>query len=78
MLGNVVEIKHSDGFVSIYSSLDKNIDVQKGDQVQKGQKIGTISNSAASEAGYGNHLDFTLLQDGKEVDPNNYISLQNK
>ncbi len=78
MSGYIVSIKHDDGFVSVYSSLDENVDVKKGDVVKKGQKIGSMSTSAAGEASYGKHVDFSLYKDGESVDPNNYISLQNK
>lgn len=78
MSGYTVEIQHSDGFVSVYSSLDENVNVEKGDKVTKGQKIGEMSTSAAAESSYGTHLDFMLKLNGEEVDPNNYISLQNK
>lgn len=78
MSGYIVTIDHADGFSSVYASLDENVDVKKGDKVTKGQKIGNMSTSAVGEAGYGAHLDFTLKQNGVEVDPNNYISLQNK
>lgn len=78
MSGYVVTIDHADGFSSVYASLDENVDVKVGDKVAKGQKIGSMSTSAVGEATYGTHLDFTLKQNGVEVDPNNYISLQNK
>lgn len=78
MSGYVVTIDHADGFSSIYASLDENLNVKVGDKVAKGQKIGEMSTSAVGEASYGSHLDFTLKQNGVEVDPNNYISLQNK
>lgn len=78
MSGYIVTIDHADGFSSVYASLDENVEVKEGDKVSKGQKIGTMSTSAVGEAGYGAHLDFTLKQNGVEVDPNNYISLQNK
>ena len=78
MTGYTVTIEHADGFVSVYSSLAEDVAVQEGEAVTKGQKIGEMSTSAAGEATYGAHLDFTLLQNGQEVDPNDYISLQNK
>lgn len=76
--GCVVTISHSDGFVSIYSSLNEDVDVKEGDTVRKGQQIGTASNSATNESKDGAHLHFILMKDGVEVDPNNYLDLQNK
>lgn len=76
--GYVVEIEHSDGFVSRYASLSKDVEVQKGDKVAKSQKIGAASSLSASESGYGDHVEFKLMQNGKTVDPNNYLNLQGK
>lgn len=76
--GYVIEIEHSDGFVSIYSSLDEQVKVNVGDNVTKGQLIAFASASATNESKDGSHLHFVLLKNGVEVDPNNYLDLQNK
>lgn len=76
--GNVVEITHSNGFVSVYSSLADDLLVREGDTVQKGTQIGNASNTAGREVEEGNQLHFVLLLNGEEVDPNNYLDLQNK
>ncbi len=76
--GYVVEITHEGGFVSIYSSLDENVLVEEGDKILKGEQIGNASSSATNEYEDGNRLHFCLLKDGVEVDPNNYLDLQNK
>ena len=76
--GYVVTINHADGFTSVYSSLSDELAVNVGDAVVKGQKIGKASDSASNESNAGGHLHFTLLKDGVEVDPNNYLDLQNK
>lgn len=76
--GTVVVIKHNEQFSSKYSSLDSKTDVKVGDKVKKGQKIGTISNSAGEEYKSGAHLHFELLKDNDQINPNDYLSLQNK
>ena len=77
--GTVVKIEHADGFVSVYGSLDQNLTVKEGDVVKKGQKIGDASKSAGYESGLKrDHLHLTLFKNGMEVDPNNYLDLQNK
>lgn len=76
--GTIVKIEHEDGFVSVYSSLSDELKVKEGDKVTKGQKIGEASSSASNESTSGGHLHFMLLKDGVEVDPNNYLDLQNK
>lgn len=76
--GCVVTINHDNGFVSVYSSLDNVTNISEGDKVKKGEKIGTASTSAINELITGGHLHFTMLLNGEEVDPNNYLDLQNK
>lgn len=76
--GYVVTIEHSDGFVSSYASLGENLEVKEGDEVKKGQKIGQASSVSASESSYGDHLEFKLMKDGKTIDPNDYLALENK
>ncbi len=76
--GYIVTIEHSDGFVSVYSSLSEDVLVAVGDTVTAGQEIGQADNSATNETETGSHLHFTLYKDDVEVDPNNYLDLQNK
>lgn len=76
--GQIIKIQHADGFVSVYSSLGEDAKVNVGDKVTKGQLIGCASTSATNEKVDGGHLHFELLKDGVEVDPNNYLDLQNK
>lgn len=76
--GTVVTINHEDGFKSVYSSLSDQLKVKSGDKVSKGQEIGEASDSASNESKLNKHLHFTLYKDGKAVDPNNYLDLQNK
>ena len=77
-LGTTVVIEHENGFKSLYSSLDSNVEVKAGDSVKMGQQIGTMSNSMLDEAELGVHLHFALYKDGALVDPNLYLTLSNK
>lgn len=76
--GTVVTISHDNGFVSVYSSLDSELNVKMSESVKKGRKIGEISDTASNEQKTGNHLHFELYKDGQKVDPANYLSLENK
>lgn len=76
--GTVIEISHGDGLVSVYKSLNKDVQVAIGDSVTTGQVIGSVAETMAQELNSGNHLHFEMLQDGKKVDPNNYIPLGDK
>jgi murein DD-endopeptidase MepM/ murein hydrolase activator NlpD len=63
--GNVIGIDHGQGVVSIFMHL-QDINVQEGEMVQPGQKIGTIGNTGASA---GPHLHWGLYLHGISVDP---------
>ena len=78
LMGNIVTIEHDNGLISVYASLDENIKVAVGDVVTTGQVIGHAGTTASSESSDGAHLDFSMLLNGEEVDPNNYLALQNK
>lgn len=72
-LGTVITIAHDNGFVTTYASLDSNVNVAESDKVTMGQKIGTASDSAETESKDGKHLHFEMTQNGKKIDPNNYL-----
>lgn len=76
--GCTITVNHDNGFVSVYSSLSEETNVSEGDKIKKGDKIGTAAATAVNELADGGHLHFTMLLNGKEVDPNNYLDLQNK
>ena len=76
--GNYVVIKHNNGMKSVYSSLDENVTVAKGDSVSKGDIIGTVGSSAYSELEEGSHLHFELLDNDKKIDPSGYLDISNK
>ena len=78
LLGTVVTITHSDGFVTCYASLEEDVKVATGDTVEKGQQIGQASDSAESESKDGKHLHFEMFKNGTKVDPSNYLNLSNK
>lgn len=63
--GNTVGIDHGQGILSIFLHLNS-IDVQDGDLVQAGQKLGTVGSTGAST---GPHLHWGLYVHGVAVDP---------
>lgn len=71
LLGNIVEIKHENNYISIYQSLGT-VQVKKGDVVSKGQVIGK-SGTNSLDKDMGNHLHFELYIKGQVVDPTLYI-----
>lgn len=76
--GKMITITHSQGFVSVYSSLGKDVKVAEGDTITKGAVLGAMSESAANEQSDGAHLHFELFKNGDKVDPSSYITLENK
>lgn len=71
LLGNTIEIKHDNNYISIYQSLGST-QVKKGDVVSKGQVIGK-SGTNSIDKDMGNHLHFELYIKGQIVDPTLYI-----
>lgn len=71
-LGKVVEIKHENGYISIYQSLSE-VSVIKGDMVTQGQVIGK-SGTNELDKDMGNHLHFELYVNGTVVNPTLYLN----
>ncbi len=67
MLGKIVEIRHDNNIISSYGALSS-INVQKGETISQGTKIGRSGTSKLNES-LGNHLHFEIYQNGVNVDP---------
>lgn len=67
--GLMVEINHSDGFVTRYAHNDENI-AQLGTVVRKGDVIAKMGSSGRST---GPHVHFEVYKNGRVVDPATYI-----
>ncbi len=67
ILGNIVEIEHSNNIVSIYQSI-KDVQVKIGDQVKQGDVIAK-SGSNKLENEQDNCLHFELYKDGTLINP---------
>lgn len=69
--GLFVEIEHGNGVVSLYAHL-ANYDVQVGDRVEAGQRLGEVGRTGIKDSGA--HLHFGLFQDGAVLDPLEYLA----
>jgi len=78
LMGNVVVLELKDKLTVLYASLGDDVAVKVGDTVSKGQKIGTMSDSAKSEASDGAHVHLEVFKSGVKVDPGLYLDLQGK
>lgn len=67
--GNRIQIAHSDSYKTIYGHL-KEIHVEIGQTVKKGQLIGTMGSTGRS---VGTHLWFAVEKNGEFVDPEAFI-----
>lgn len=70
--GNTVTIDHGKGFVTRYSHNCSNL-VKKGDWVRRGQPIGKVGRTGRSTC---NHLHFSILINGKAINPEKYLPKQ--
>ena len=70
LLGNVVEISHDNGVVSVYQNLGE-VNVKVDDNVKQGQIIGK-SGTSKINSDLGSCLYFELIINGNLVNPENY------
>ncbi len=68
--GNLIEIRHSDGYTTRYAHNQKNL-VKVGDVVAKGDTVALLGSSGRSS---GPHVHFEVRKDGKSVNPRRLIS----
>lgn len=71
--GLTIIIEHANGFQTIYSNLLTSEFVVEGENVEKGQSLGTVGNTAAFEIVDEPHLHFEIIKDNVQVDPNIYL-----
>lgn len=67
--GNLILIKHNDGYITAYAHTDK-ILVQKGQTVSKGEKIATVGKTGGVSSP---QLHFEVRAGKKAVNPRNYL-----
>ena len=71
--GNVIIVKHTSGFISIYKH-NTALHKHQGDLVKSGEVIASAGNSG--EFSTGPHLHFELWNEGYPVNPTNYIDFE--
>lgn len=67
--GNQITIDHGYGYKTMYAHL-KDFSVKEGEEVKRGQKIGSIGNSGLST---GPHLHYEVRKSGKKINPINFF-----
>ena len=68
-MGRTVTISHGGNWVTAYGQLEDGLAVQKGDAVKQGQTIGTVAEPTKYGVALGNHLEFSMAQNGTPQDP---------
>jgi len=71
--GLTVVISHDEGYETVYSNLLTAEFVVEGEEVEQGQTIGTVGNTASFESSLACHLHFELLKEGEYLDPTIYL-----
>ena len=74
-MGTTVVIRHQNGYVTTYSSLDSDLSVAPGNTVKLGQAIGTVGNTTLLENALGDHLHFSVACNDKVIDPALFFAL---
>ena len=71
--GLTIIIEHDDGFKTVYSNLLTTEFVKENENVEKGQTIATVGESASFEVADVSHLHFEMYKDGEIVNPTIYL-----
>ena len=69
-LGWTVLLDHTKGYMSVYGHLDEDLAVKVGQRLERGQKIGLMSDS---ESIWGKRLYFEIRKDGRAIDPRPFL-----
>ena len=78
LLGKTVEITHKNGTKTLYSNLSADGLVAVGKEVESGEKIGVVGDSAISEIADEVHLHFEMLVNDTSVNPLDYLTEESK
>ena len=76
--GNCMTIDHGNGIVGHYYNLSKEMSVKEGDEVNAGEVIGAVGDTAQAEAAELSHLHFGLKKNGQWIDPIEFIDPADK
>ncbi len=71
--GLTVTVTHQDGFKTVYSNLLTTEFVSENEEIEKGQTIGTVGETASFEVADETHLHFEMYKDGTAVNPTIYL-----
>ena len=78
LTGTQIVVDHGDGLKTVYCFVTAADGLKAGDEVSKGEVIGTVAKANGSEYKDGPHLHLEVTMDGKNVDPAEYLTLEEK
>lgn len=73
LLGTTVKIDHGNGIVSTFANLSKDVTVKKSQQVNAGDIIGCVGQTAQAESLIAPHLHYSMTKDGVSIDPLSFV-----
>lgn len=72
--GLTVIVNHDGGYQTVYANLLTAEYVVEGEEIEEGQTIGTVGNSATFEIADDYHLHFEVLKNNEYIDPTNFCN----
>ena len=78
LVGTEIVVDHGDGLKTLYRFVTEVEGLKVGDTVEKGEVIATVAEATGDEYKDGAHLHFEVLKNGKNVDPAEYLTLEEK
>ncbi len=78
LLGTEIVVNHGDGLKSVYRFVDEAEGLKVGDSVARGEVIATVAEANGNEYKDGAHLHFEIRENGVNVDPTKYLTLEEK
>ena len=73
-LGTVVTVRHPGGYLTRYANLGDAAAVETGQEVRRGEVIGTVGATALLESAQESHLHFELCAGGTSLNPADYFT----
>lgn len=78
LVGTQITIDHGNGVKSVYEFVTAKEGLKAGDKVEKGDVIATVAEPNGKEYKDGAHLHFEVFENGKNIDPSKYLTLEEK
>ena len=73
LMGTTVVVDHQDGTESLYSNLSAETSAAVGQEVERGDVLGTVGRTALAESALPAHLHLEMTKDGDPADPINFL-----